>query len=194
MPGPTPGELQARRVLTTVESGSKNAVIERRISTEETYGRVLFAVPIHTKNQTWEQVCVAPCRVDLDRFSSYRVAKANGMPSTREFTLPPGAPSLRLQVEPGDLLMHRIGGRLIALGTAASIVGGALITTASKFDDEKEVRVAGIITGGAGILLLGIGIPLLIVSQTHVTADDRKLANRTPTKTGPKLTLGGVVF
>lgn len=132
--GPTPQEVQARRVQTTIESGSEhNAVIERRVSTEESNGRMLFAVPFRATSETWEQVCVAPCRVDLDRYSTYRVARGNNVTSTHEFTLPPNTDQLHLRVEPGSLLTHRIATRLIAGGTAALIVGGALITTASSF-------------------------------------------------------------
>ncbi len=193
--GPTPQEVQARRVQTTIESGSEhNAVIERRVSTEESNGRMLFAVPFRATSETWEQVCVAPCRVDLDRYSTYRVARGNNVTSTHEFTLPPNTDQLHLRVEPGSLLTHRIATRLIAGGTAALIVGGALITTASSFDhDEKDVRLGGIITGAAGIVLLGIGIPLALVSQTHVKLDDdRKLATTKPAR--PKLTVNGLVF
>ena len=187
-----------QRVPTTVDSGpEKHAVLERRVSTDETYGRFAFVVPIVGQTEKWEQVCVAPCRVDLDRNSTYRVARANNVPSTRDFTLPPESQNLHLQIEPGNLLMHRIATRLIGAGTAAAIVGGALITTAAQFKDEDDVRLAGIITGAAGIVLLAVGIPLAIVNQTHVKTNDRPLATTTPPKTakpGPKLTLGGVVF
>jgi len=192
------GHMHDQRVPTTIDSGpEKHAVLERKVSTEETYGRFAFVVPVVGQTAKWEQVCVAPCSVELDRHSSYRVARANNIPSTREFTLPPESQNLHLQVEPGNLLMHRIASRLIGAGTAAAIVGGALITTASEFKHEDDVRVAGIITGAAGIVLLAVGIPLAIVNQTHVKTNDKPLASTTPTKTakpGPKLTFGGVIF
>lgn len=195
VPGPVAADLHARRVPTTIDSADKNAVIERRITSEESEGRIVFVVPFHAENETWEQVCVAPCKVDLDRYSSYRVARANGIPSTHEFTLPPNAQSLNLKVEPGNLAWNRVGTRLAATGTAAAIVGGALIIGAAKFDDEKDVRVGGIVTAGAGLLLLAVGIPLAIINQTHVTTDEKKLAdNDTKKNAGPKLGLGGVSF
>lgn len=197
-PGPPGAGPHAPRVPTTVDSGTeRHAILERRITTEEQIGRFAFVLPIHTQTEKWEQVCVAPCRVDLDRHSAYRVARGNNVPSTGSFTLPPESGNLHLQIEPGNLLMHRIGTRLIVAGTAAAIVGGALITTAAKFEDEKDIRLGGIITGAAGLVLLGIGIPLAIVSQTHVKTNDKPLASAAPrpsAKPGPKLTLGGVVF
>jgi hypothetical protein len=75
------------------------------------------------------------------------------------------------------------------VGTAAAITGGALITTASKFDKETNVRTAGFITGGAGLLLLAVGIPLAIATQTHVDADGTKVA-----RTRPRIGPSGIVF
>ncbi len=189
--------MHEQRVPTTVDSGTeKHAILERKVSTEETYGRFAFVLPVVGETQKWEQVCVAPCRVDLDRSSSYRVARANNVPSTRPFTLPPESQNLQLQIEPGNLFMHRVATRLIAAGTAAAIVGGALITTAAQFKEEDDVRLGGIITGAAGIVLLAVGIPLAIANQTHVKTNDKQLASTPPknAKPGPKLTLGGVVF
>jgi hypothetical protein len=192
---PTQGEVEARRVLTTVDSGAeKNAVIERRVETEESSGRLLFVLPFRSNNEKWEQVCVAPCKVHLDRYSTYRVARANDMPSTHPFTLPPGADQLQLQVEPGKLLAHRISSRLIALGIAGAVVGGVLVTLASKFEEEKDVRVAGIITGGAGLVTLGIGIPLALLTQTHIKAGEKKLAGEPGKPPKPRLTVQGLVF
>jgi hypothetical protein len=181
-------------VPVTIDAGPKNAVVERKVSTEEMYGRAVFIVPIHTENEKWESVCVAPCQVTLDRASRYRVTDSNGVTDTNEFTLPPGASQVDLRIDPGNLWMHRASRALISLGTAAAIVGGALITTASKFDDEVEPRRGGIITGGIGVLLLGVGIPMAILSKTHVTAGDKKLATTPPRAIQPRLTPAGLVF
>jgi hypothetical protein len=173
----------------TVESSKpeKNAVVERRVKTDEMYGRTLFVVPQHSLVQTWEQVCVAPCKVDLDRSSTYRIGMENGVTSSRHFTLPPGADPVKLDVDPGNLWTHALARGVIGLGTAAAIVGGALITTAHTWDDhddEKHVRTAGIITGAIGLALLAAGIPIAILTQTHVRANDRKVA----------VTPGGLAF
>lgn len=187
------GPHGAQRVPVTVESTNpeKNVVVERRTKTDEMYGRTLFVVPQRSEVQTWEQVCVAPCKVDLDRAATYRIGRENSVTRSGQFTLPPGADQVKLEVQPGSFWWHAVGTRLIAAGTAAAIVGGAFITTASTWDDkkdEKQVRTAGIITGAIGLALLGAGIPLAILTQTHVKANERKVA------TGPRLTLGGLAF
>ncbi len=192
-PGGTgPREAQGRRVTATVDAGpEKNAVLERLVKTEESSGRFAFVVPVHASTETWEQVCVAPCRLELDRASTYRVGAANKVARSTEFTLPPSESQLQLQIKPGDLYWHHVGTKLVVLGTAAAIVGGALIVTASDWEDrseEKRVRTAGIITAGVALVLLGVGIPLAIVTQTHVHAGEKKLAR------GVHLGPGGLTF
>lgn len=195
-PPPPPPPPHVDRVSVTVESTKpeKNVVVERRIKTDEMYGRTLFVVPQHSEVQTWEQVCVAPCKVDLDRASTYRVGRENGVTTSGQFTLPPGGESVKLEVQPGSFWWHAIATQFIALGTASGIVGGALITTASTWDDkkdEKHVRTAGIITSAIGIVLVGVGIPLAILTQTHVRANDKRVSAAPPP---PRLTVNGLVF
>lgn len=189
-------EADAHRVPTTIDAGpDKNAVIERRVTTETASGRVAIVLPIRLENEKWEQVCVAPCQATLDRFSTYRVAHQNGISSSGEFTLPPNSPSLQLQVDPGNQIVHHVGVRLTALGSAAAIAGGVLIASASKFDAEDDVRVAGFITSGAGVLFLAVGIPMMIASFSHVSSNGKRLAEAEPAKAfAPKLTSSGVVF
>ncbi len=94
-------------------------------------------------------------------------------------------------MRPGNLHWYRVGTKLSALGTAAGVVGGALIVTASTWEDpteEKRVRTAGIITAAAGLVLLGIGIPLAILNRTHVQAGEKKLAE------GVHIGPGGLAF
>jgi len=184
--------MQGPRVRVTVDAGDKSAVVERLMTTEEMSGRAVIVLPLHTVTEKWEQVCVSPCVADLDRFSSYRIAHENHISNTHSFTLPQGKDQLKMQIDPGDLMWHRIGQRLIVAGTAAAIVTGALFTVAPNIDDkseEKSMRTAGFITGGAAVLLLGVGIPLAILTRTHVTVDGVKLAN-----TNLKLTPTGVTF
>jgi hypothetical protein len=180
------------RVPTTVDAGRESVVIERRITSEETMGRVVFVLPIITKTNTWEPVCVTPCNVELPRWSSYRVAETNHVTASREFTLPPNRPNIKLSVDPGNLQVHRLGLTLASAGTAALITGATLTIGAGAWDDETGVRTAGIITGGAGLLLLAIGIPIAIATQTHVDVDGTKLAK--PKPQGPHLIANGVVF
>lgn len=184
---------EEERVITTVSSGSKNAILERQVSTQESYGHVAIALPLHTHTEVWQQVCVAPCKVELSRASSYRISASNGVPGTESFTLTPNKKELDLQVKPGNLPRYATGGTLTGLGVGALITGAVLFTAASKFEDEKEVRIAGAITGGAGLVLMAIGIPLLVLNQTHVYADGTKLAKKAP-PSGPRLGLGRVEF
>ena len=180
-------------VTTTVSSGSKNAIIERRVLTQETMGHVAIALPLHTHTETWEQVCVAPCKVDLKRASFYRVAAGNGVPGTDSFTLTPNKEQIDLQVRPGNLARYATGGTLTGLGVGAFITGAVLFTAAGKFEDEKDVRIAGAVTGAAGLVLMAVGIPLLILNQTHVYADGTKVAKRAPAS-GPRLGMGRIEF
>lgn len=189
-----PPHLQ--RVPVTVESSraDREPVLERRVKTDEMYGRTLFVVPQHNEVNTWEAVCVAPCKVDLDRSSTYRINGQNKVTQSAEFTLPPAADQVKLEVDPGNLLLHGVAKRVIALGIASGIVGGALLTTAHTWDDRKEerhVRNAGWITSAIGIGLVAIGIPVAILTQTHVKTNDKRVAGRPPP---PKLTLDGLVF
>lgn len=193
---PSPREAHQRdeeRVITTVTSGSKNAILERQVSTQESFGHVAIALPLHTHTEVWQQVCVAPCKVDLSRASSYRVSASNGVPGTPAFTLTPNKSELDLQVRPGNLARYAAGGTLTGLGIGAFITGAVLFTAAGKFEDEKEVRIAGAITGGAGIALLAVGIPLVLMNRTHVYADGIKLVKRAPQR-GPRFGLGGMEF
>lgn len=180
-------------VRLTVTAGVKNAVVERRVTTEESYGHVAIALPLHTRTEVWEQVCVAPCSVSLPRASSYRIATANGLPGTKSFTLRPNRETLDLQVRPGNLRAFATGGTLTGLGVAGLITGTVLFAAAGKFQDESDYRVGGAITAGAGLALMAVGIPLLILNQTKVYSDGSRIA-KAPAPTGPHLTATGLAF
>ncbi|HEY1691200.1 MAG TPA: hypothetical protein VGG39_03520 [Polyangiaceae bacterium] len=175
VPAPTPAQIEERRVHVDVESTHDEAVLERRVSLEEGNGQYVF-LPYHTTVATWEQVCVTPCRVDLDRYSSYRVAGMNHVAGSHTFTLPHSGDQLSLQVQAGDSMWHRAGGVLTGAGVAAVIVGVALVAGAHVTNDETTVRNAGFVTGGAGIVVAVVGIPLMILNQTHVLALGKRIA------------------
>ena len=175
VPAPTPMQLAERRVRVDVDSTRDAAVVERRISSEEGHGNYFF-VPYNTTNATWEQVCVTPCHVDLDRYSSYRVATMNGIARSRTFTLPQSGDDLRLQVQAGDNTWHRLGGALTGAGVAATIVGVVLIAAAHAFTNESQVRVAGFITGGSGLAVMAVGIPLSLATSTRVFTLGKRIA------------------
>jgi hypothetical protein len=175
VPAPTPQETQHRRLPVDIESTKPGAVVERRVSTEESEGTYFF-VPFRTSSAIWEQVCVTPCQVDLDRFSTYRVSARNRISPSKSFTLPQSGDQLNLQIDAGNLLMHRGGVAMSAAGLAAVIVGTALIAGKSIFSDEDKARDAGFITGGAGIVVMAIGIPLAVLTATGVSANNQRFA------------------
>jgi hypothetical protein len=183
IPAPTPQEIRERRVVTDIDSTTPGTAIERRVSLTESGGAYIF-LPFHSTESTWEQVCVTPCTVDLDKYSSYRVGKTNGVLESRSFTLPQGLDRLSIKIEPGSRLANHIAVSATAIGLTALIVGGALIGAQKLFTDEEGARTAGFITGGAGIILLGVGIPVAILTKTKVLGPGGRVA----------ITPRGVVF
>jgi hypothetical protein len=175
VPAPSPEEMRHRRVPVDIESTRPSAVIERRVSVTESGGSYFF-LPYTSSSAIWEQVCVSPCQVDLDRYSSYRVSARNGISPSRSFTLPQSADSLQLKIDAGHLIAHRAAAALAGAGLAAAIVGTALIAAKGIFTDEKKAEDAGFITGGAGLVVMAIGIPWAVLTATSVSSGDRKIA------------------
>jgi hypothetical protein len=183
VPAPTPQDISERRVRTAIDSATPGTVVERRISLNETGGAYFF-LPFHTTESTWEQVCVTPCTVDLDKYSTYRVGKVNRVLESHSFTLPQGLDRLSLKIEPGSALAHHVAVSATAIGITALIVGGALIGAQKLFGDEDAARTAGFVTGAAGIVLLGVGIPVAILTTTKILGPGGRVA----------ITPRGVVF
>jgi hypothetical protein len=191
---PTANEVRYRRLSVDVASSSPDAVLERRVTTKESTGAWLV-IPTRSNESTWEQVCIAPCvGTNLDRYSTYRVAATNGIAGSSPFTLPQGADALHLRLDTGSLAAHRAGMTMGAIGGAALIVGVTLLAVAPTLSNpgrEHDYRVAGWVTGGAGLVLLAVGIPLSILTSTRVYSGDTKIA--APSK-GPRFIGNGVVF
>jgi hypothetical protein len=175
IPAPTPQEIRERRVPTEIDSVKPGTVVERRMSLSESGGAYFF-LPFRSTESTWEQVCVTPCSVDLDKYSTYRVGKVNGVLESRAFTLPQGLDRLSIKIEPGSALANHIAVSASAIGLTALIVGGALVGAQKLFGDEEAARTAGFITGGAGIILLGVGIPVAILTKTKVLGPGGQVA------------------
>lgn len=188
---PAPPEAQPQlhpHVHVDVTSTKPQTLLEERVFVDESEGEVLF-LPSHSRTSRWEQVCLAPCSVDLDRYAAYRIGNQGGVPGSHTFTLPQGADATTLQVQAGDRLWHRLGQGMVGVGLAALITGVSLVAAEHLFTDEEEARNAGFITGGAGILVLGAGIALSLATSTHVYSSGTKVAGH-----GPHLTLNGLVF
>ncbi len=175
VPAPTPEEIRRRRVTVQIDSTRPDNVVERRTSVRDEVG-AFIVVPFRSTDSTWEQVCVTPCLVDLDKFSTYRVRAQNGVSSSRAFTLPQGADALHLSVDSGSLLAHRIGQGMTVIGISAAIVGGSLLVAASDFKHPNDARIAGGITGGTGVALAAVGIPLSLGTDSHVQSGSREIA------------------
>ncbi len=158
-----------------VDSTHPSTVLERRVSVTDSEGAYFF-LPYRSTSAIWEDVCVTPCQVDLDRFSTYKVSARNGVSGSRVFTLPQQSDDLTLKVDAGNLLAHRIGGALTGAGLAAVIVGVALVAGEGIFTDEDKARTAGFITGGAGLVVLAVGIPLTLLTATTVSGPAGKIA------------------
>jgi hypothetical protein len=171
VPAPTAEELRHRRVVVSVDSTRPNAIVERRISVKEELG-TFIVLPYKSTDATWEQVCVTPCSVDLDRFSSYRVSAQNRISASRTFTLPQGPDALHLRLRAGDLRLHRGAQVMSGVGLTALIVGASLLVTASDFRHPGDAREAGAIVGGAGLVLAAVGIPGAYMTRTRVRVDD----------------------
>src|ERR1019366_1071842 len=157
VPAPSPEEMRHRRLPVDIDSTRPGAVVERRVSVTESDGAYFF-LPYRSTSAIWEQVCVTPCQIDVDRFSSYRVSARNGISPSRSFTLPQSSDALQLKVDAGDLLGHRIGKVMAAAGLAAVAVGVGLIAGKGLFTGETRAEDAGFITGGAGLLVMAVGI------------------------------------
>jgi hypothetical protein len=173
VPAPTPEEIRHRRVTVRIDSTRLDTVVERRTSVKEESG-TFVVLPFRATDATWEQVCVTPCEVDLDRFSTYRISPQNKVSGSHVFTLPQRVDSLHLTVDSGSLLAHRIGQTLSVFGISAILVGVSLLVAAPDFRHPSDVRIAGGITGGAGIVLAAVGIPLALSTTSRVAGDDNR--------------------
>jgi hypothetical protein len=156
-----------------VDSTRPSAVLERRVSVKEQLGAFAL-VPYKSTEATWEPVCVTPCAVDLDRYSTYRVNAQNHISRSTSFTLPQNADALHLKIKAGNLVVHRTGEIMTGIGLAAIIVGGGLLIAASDFRHPDNERAAGAMTGGAGAVFAAIGIPLALASATKVHTESEE--------------------
>lgn len=177
VPAPTPEELRRRRIVVHIDATRPSSVVERRVSVKENIGAFII-LPYRGSESTWEQICVTPCSVDLDRFSTYRVPAQNHVSASRPFTLPQGRDVLHLKIDSGDLVAHRTGEAMGGIGVAAIIVGVGLLAASPNFHHPDDARIAGGTTGGIGILLAAVGIPLAYLTRTTVAAEESgKIAN-----------------
>ena len=173
IPAPTAEEIRHRRVTVRVDATRPDTVVERRSSVKEE-NVAFILLPFRATDTTWEQVCVTPCEVDLDRFSTYRISPQNKVSGSHSFTLPQRVDALHLTVDSSSLLAHRTGQALSGIGISAVVVGVSLLVAAPDFRNPSDARIAGGIAGGAGIVLAAVGIPLALSTVSHVTDDSNR--------------------
>ena len=176
-PVQTREEANAPKLTVRIDSTRDGAVVERRAALKESVGGFVL-LPFKATEADWEPVCVAPCTVSLDRYSTYRVNAQNHISRSGNFTLPQNRDPLHLKVKAGNLVAHRAGEIMAGIGVAAVIVGGSLLVTASDFHHPDNERAAGAITGGLGLVSAAIGIPLALATTSRVhTETDEEIAD-----------------
>jgi hypothetical protein len=148
------------------------------------------------------KVCDAPCqtRLEADPDVSY-YADGPDLPASRAFTL--ADPVRSLTVTGGSTTMLGLGAASILVGGLAVATGGSLwIIGAVQTSDAARtghsvgpnghtLTRAGMGTLISGVALVAIGIPLVLLGRTHVTADG---GQRLARATRPHLTADGFVF
>jgi len=128
----------------------------------------------------WQRACLAPCGKLLEVDGMEARVSAAGMTTTSSFRLQPGAGTARLQVNGGSSAWRDRGVWLLALGTPAALVGGALFGFGT-YDDQRGLRTAGLatmITAGVAVVA---SLPMLMSGSTSVRDFNGKvIAQRTP--------------
>jgi hypothetical protein len=143
-------------VSVTLSADDSRATIERRVGTTSYAGLPLADASFGSIAQ-WEQACVAPCELQLDKRYSYRVA-GDGLVPSDSFTLPRDRDHLKLDAKMGSSY-GRLGGiGLTVLGAGGVILGGAAVVLTPIFasqDVGSGTFRTGLLAGGVSVLSLG---------------------------------------
>ncbi|HEY2517946.1 MAG TPA: hypothetical protein VGI39_44050 [Polyangiaceae bacterium] len=147
----------------TIDSTRKATVLEKLASAQD---QRIFDIPILSYEQgTWSPLCVTPCHVRVDLNAVYRVGPQNGVTTSRPFTLPPEVAALHVNAGSNSMRLWANG---LLVGGSAAVVSG--LSTVFATNDATTQHV-GFAVGGAGLLGVVVGIPLLIFSATHLRFD-----------------------
>lgn len=154
---PPPAVVSApKQVSVTLNADDSRATIERRVGTTSYAGLPLADASFGSIAQ-WEQACVAPCQLQLDKRYSYRVA-GDGLTPSDSFTLPQDRDRLKLDAKMGSSY-GRLGGiGLTILGTGGVVLGAAAVVLTPIFasqDVGSSVFRTGMLAGGVSVLSLG---------------------------------------
>ncbi|MGH7293866.1 MAG: hypothetical protein ACRELB_02980 [Polyangiaceae bacterium] len=110
-------------------------------------------------------VCSAPCDMRVPTGATYEIV-GDGIATSSPFELPRRSDVI-LQVRPGDATGRNIGGVLAVAGGLALAIGSVALIGAASSDHSGTVT-GGLVGVGAGALLLGVGLPLMIANATTV--------------------------
>ena len=147
-------------------------------------------------------VCVAPCRLILDRSLAY-VIQGDQIPPTSTFLLPSTTNHVTLDVQAGSQTQRYLGVALIVVGSALAVVGLSRASSGNSvtYNSQGQMTTAD----NNGLLLMAIGVPAAIVgivlfklgrtsvtSSTGATFSQRRESPRAPPRIA--LTPEGLTF
>jgi hypothetical protein len=134
--------------------------------------------------EQYSTVCAAPCDVEVDGNGTYKIG--GRVTPTGNFSFAGLGNPVNLHVNAGSRGV-RTGGLFLTIG-GASLLPVGIVLFALGFALQTEERdsnfnvvstgpnsfllTSGAIFGGLGIVMLGIGIPMLIAGKTSVTTPD----------------------
>ncbi len=118
--------------------------------------------PLPLDDGKWDAVCSPPCQRRLPRAALFRITGA-GITTSAAFSLPAKRPAVTLDVKTGTarwywtgIVVSALGGSFLLGGAAPPLLMGGSFSTPQK------------ILGGAGAVMLGVGLPLWIMNRTTV--------------------------
>jgi hypothetical protein len=118
--------------------------------------------PLPLDEGKWDPVCTQPCERRLPRAAVYRIT-GEGLTTSSLFNLPANRPDVTLRVRAGTA-------RWYWTGVVASIFGASFLLggVAPPLLQGGSFSTTGKVLGGAGVVLLGGGVPLWILNRTTV--------------------------
>jgi hypothetical protein len=162
------------------ESDGKAVIDVRTDAPDLTIGRVTQKISVVAYGSggtavgggiEWEDLCIAPCRLELEPGMHELIAYGDGYtPTMRRFQFREGEQTL--DADPGSATLRWTGATLTVLGISALIVGGTMYGVAAATETEETpmdgMKSAGLYTalGGAGGIALGV--PLFIAGGSSL--------------------------
>jgi hypothetical protein len=159
--------------------GEAGVLLERRQTAAEGWTATVW--PGYSYVETWEVVCVAPCKTVVDAASTYRV-NGGGVTTSRNFSLPQGREALRLHLVPHSALLHGAGLVMMLSGALVGLAGGSGLIAAPVQSDgavESTLRGLGVVGVVVGVATLAAGIPVWLMTYSTARTDDGKTLGAT---------------